>query len=1098
MPKPLISIWTRTKDALQAAQSWAPYDPQHLVDLQGAIAKAQGHPKKISPSNARDILAIVSDPRAAKYFGPSKKRQEAALAGLRSILQPRANLAALISGPLRPKDSFIEKVGTPKTPEPTIVTDGGIRLRDYQVYYLAQVDTAMKAAAASDSHWNPLQPRDRGYLISPWQTGKSFLAGPVAERAKNHFPGKQVLFLSPLKVVTEQTISDLIGHYNGSISVFEGARKDLRGDIVVASVLSLKNSLSRLNPDNFGLVIVDESTFILAPSWRKTMRHLGFIDEDNELTHAPGKFALGISATGERGDGRHIREFFGDTLIAVRGFQWFIEHGYLHEVMGLEIPYGKSDADWEIIEEHDETVVAMRDTSRNRRKVVNTYRRNLELRKALIFVEKIKHAHNLADDFNAEYGPGYAAAVTGATADRDVDRILKAFNSGEGPKILISIRKLALGFRAHNTDGIVHGYQTSSPNLFAQRSSRPLGRQPGEPQRRILIITMEGRGMPLDRGQSAATLLGIYEEMPKSEVYIPREVRKERKAGSARFVGGSKKKSGSRGLLHFEKAEFRGLKVRAGAFGRAMRGILDARFDGDVMLMAERTRLRYAECDTYLHGYLPPTFRDVVALEARINLRHGTLAEPWLDDYMALLEAHHPLPQSPDPIIDNLIFAPKRELARLVRLAALRQATKDTLSSTVGSSRGNAGRYARLLKDFHAELPVKPEILKKVYDVIVGSEAATESEARAAIGRYVYALEKWEGRVIKKPFVDEKKKEEFDHRYMDFLDAVEELETGDSGDVVPFDDALSPDPLEMAEVDQKATTGLTIAPHDSHKVDPASVSLDPDIKLPHMASQIPSPEEMLLSVERERALRRLYSTLSFKEQVMLYLRLGVAPTPSEASEFSQVRVIPSDIKPNFEEEHSLEEVGEIFYVTRARADQVIAGGLSRLRSLKRLRMLEHVSDEARNVLERRRRELLESYEKEEQPSVEEARAATQKGERPEPEDDDPDDPGGKGGTPAPSGPAGSPAPTEEVPQGAKAGPAGTPQTFADVGAFSDDAPLWPEEDQATLPPAVLEGQVANPWTGIIVMTGGPMVWPQATGTIPMVIRAAAMPAGVPR
>ena len=185
----------------------------------------------------------------------------------------------------------------------------------------------------------------------------------------------------------------------------------------------------------------------------------------------------------------------------------------------------------------------------------------------------------------------------------------------------------------------------------------------------------------------------------------------------------------------------------------------------------------------------------------------------------------------------------------------------------------------------------------------------------------------------------------------------------------------------------------------------------------------------------------------------------------------------------------------MFYVTRARVGQIIAKGLGRLRSAKRLRMLEHVSDAARNVLERRRRELLESYEKEEQLSAEETRAATQKGEKPEPEDDDPDDQGGKGGTPAPGGPAGSSAPSEEAPQGAKAGPAGATQTFADVGAFSDDAPLWSEEGQTTLPPAVLEGQVVDPWTGIMVMTGGPMVWPQAVGISPMVIRAA-MPAAM--
>ena len=115
----------------------------------------------------------------------------------------------------------------------------------------------------------------------------------------------------------------------------------------------------------------------------------------------------------------------------------------------------------------------------------------------------------------------------------------------------------------------------------------------------------------------------------------------------------------------------------------------------------------------------------------------------------------------------------------------------------------------------------------------------------------------------------------------------------------------------------------------------------------------------------------------------------------------------------------------------------------------------------------------------------------------EPGDDDPEDRGGgTGGTPAPSGPAGSKAPTGQAPEGSKAGPAGSTQTFADVGAFSDDAPLWPKEDVTILPITVLENQVINPWTGINVMTGAPMAWPQTMGINPIITRAA--PAGMGR
>ncbi len=702
-----------------------------------------------------------------------------------------------------------------------------LRLRDYQKFYCEQFSAALKTAAAPDDRWNVEAPRDRGYLISPWQTGKSFLAGSFATMAHEVWPGKKTLFVSPFKVITQQTISDLAKTFNGRVSVIDNKNKDSSGDVVVASAMTLKNVLHDIRSDEFGLFIIDEATFVLTSTWQKIMNHFGFINAKGKLIRARDKFAIGIAASGERGDGRHIRDFFGDRLIAARGFQWFIENGYLHDIIGMEIPYGSSDKDWESIGHADETVVAMRNTPENRARLIDEYKRHLGGRRALVFVESVAHAQNLADDFNRILGDRYAVAITSETDDQVVLKELKAYNSGSGSKVLVSVRRLAIGFRALNTDGVMHGYQTSSWSLYAQRTSRALARQSDEPQRHVLVITMEGRTMTLDGGQTAATFLGVYEKMPKGTTYKPREIHKSRRTHSTGTRGGYRRYG--RGKLHVGEDRIRTLNVRAQAFGQAMQDVLTSKFGGDVMLMAETCRLGYAECDAYLHGYLPASFRKVVDLETRMRVRHGTLAEPWLHDQMALLEANDPLPRDEkDPENDRRIYAPKRKLARLVRRAVLRMSTNSELTSVVQDKT----EYLSLPRAFKADIPIRAEAVEKLFDFVVNSGAVMESEAREVFGRYVHAVKRWEKRRTGKPSLY------FDHTHIDALGR-------------------------------------------SHRLDDVSNYIEP-LSLPEQLTYSAHQEEEIIQDQLKETVRRTLGTLVPRQEKILRMRFGIGCYPEQS------------------------------------------------------------------------------------------------------------------------------------------------------------------------------------------------------------------------
>jgi RNA polymerase sigma factor (sigma-70 family) len=863
-----------TQDALRAAPKWG-VDSQLAANLQAAVVQADGNFNAITPQHARDILGVIENPNAAQHFGPRKVRN-GRLTALRSLLTKRAEAAPPTPGPLRNLETFTQAIALPQE---ISIPDETITLRDYQKYYRKQFELALKAAAATGDHWNIKAPRDRGYLISPWQTGKSFLAGIFAETARQYWSNKKTMFISPFKVITEQTIADLARTFSGSVSVIDSTTKDPSGDVVVASAYTLKNVLGDINPEEFGLVIVDEATFVLAQTWQNIMGHLGFIDASGERIRTKEKFALGIAAAGERSDGRHIREFFGDTLISARGFQWFIEKGYLHDVIGLEVPYGTSKEDWKKIQQEEETVVVMRNTPENRARILNTYKRHLENRKALVFVESIAHAQALAEDFNRAYGVGFAMAITSDTDDQEVINTLNAYNKGFGPKVLVSIKKLAIGFRAMNTDGIIHGYQTTSWNLYAQRTSRALARQPLEPQRHILVITMEGRHMPLERGQTAATFLGLYHRIPRGKTYKPRETSAEQRSRKVRTRGSYRRKGLGSAKLYMGWERIRNLKVKADTFGQAMQDVLNDKFNNDVMLMAETSRLGYAECDAYLHGYLPTSFQDVINLEISLRVEHGTLADPWLDDQMALLEARFPLPRDKkDPKNDARIFAPKRELARLVRLAVLRRSTDSHLASIARTQR----QYQRLHEAFKAQFLVTAEPLKRIFDFIVDSGAATESDTRTVLGRYVDAVEQWENRQVGPPLSSYAG--EFDHTHIDALDAASEIL-----DISEYEDELNPTP---------------------------EIRLYPQ-------------EEDRVAQEFTRDTEHVLATITPREEKVLRMRFGFDPHVGSEEGGGM----------------DLEEVGKHFEVTRERIRQIEAKALRKLRHPSRRKRLERYSSE---------------------------------------------------------------------------------------------------------------------------------------------------------
>ncbi|GEM_PF-4352882 len=142
------------------------------------------------------------------------------------------------------------------------------------------------------------------------------------------------MIITPFREVTRLIYKDLAAHpgFPESVGLMTSQQKDFTGDhdVVLASAYTIgrPDNLARLRSDDYDLVIIDESSFSLAPTWRRILTHLGFLDDAGAPRANPGKMLVGLTA-----DPTALRDIFGDgALIGSPPLQWFEDRGHLHHV----------------------------------------------------------------------------------------------------------------------------------------------------------------------------------------------------------------------------------------------------------------------------------------------------------------------------------------------------------------------------------------------------------------------------------------------------------------------------------------------------------------------------------------------------------------------------------------------------------------------------------------------------------------------------------------------------------------------------------------------------------------------------------------------
>src|ERR1700746_824567 len=254
-----------------------------------------------------------------------------------------------------------------------------------------------------------------------------------------------------------------------------GTHAGAHAKVVIASVPTLARSgapLSRLQPDEFSIVVVDEAHHAVAPSYRRIFDHFGLFEP-----HV-SRYLIGFTATPRRGDKQGLGEGFQEVCYA-RDMREMSADRYLCPITGWRVA---SDLSLDHVKvRHGDFIESQLAHAVNiplrNRLLVKAYRDFALGRRAIVFCVDVAHAKDVHRVF-AEAGIR-AATVWGALSRDQRRSTLAAFSAGE-IDVVTNCNVLTEGFDEPRVDCVIMARATKSKLLYAQMLGRGTRLHPGK------------------------------------------------------------------------------------------------------------------------------------------------------------------------------------------------------------------------------------------------------------------------------------------------------------------------------------------------------------------------------------------------------------------------------------------------------------------------------------------------------------------------------------------------------------------------------------------------------------------------------------------
>jgi len=289
--------------------------------------------------------------------------------------------------------------------------------------------------------------------------------------------------LSSARIITDQLLKDLIGQVPETVGRFDAHHKDLDEKLTVASAFALVRHLDEFPAEGPVILINDEAYSTQAPTFRNIYAHFGMGEVQQQggipvLIPKQGEgLVIGLSGTGGGLDGYHISHQMNLTEA--------IELGAVRQMRGERVAVDLSSQEGESFAEGQ--MIWWQATQENAEALAGIYAKHIHgsYQKNLVFVPTIEHGELLLAAMQKRFGKKSAQLVHAEMGDTDFFDRLSHWEKKGGA--LLSIKRIGRGFRGTGTEAVFHTYQTSSPELYAQRTGRAWGKTDKD-QRDLFVL----------------------------------------------------------------------------------------------------------------------------------------------------------------------------------------------------------------------------------------------------------------------------------------------------------------------------------------------------------------------------------------------------------------------------------------------------------------------------------------------------------------------------------------------------------------------------------------------------------------------------------
>ncbi|KAH7384881.1 putative mitochondrial ATP-dependent helicase irc3 [Cadophora sp. MPI-SDFR-AT-0126] len=310
-------------------------------------------------------------------------------------------------------------------------------------------------------------------------SGKTVIFTQLIDRVQPRNDADQTLILAHRQELVEQAARHCTNAYPTKTVEIEMGSMHASGsaDITVASIQSIVSGsrISKFNPDDFKLVLVDEAHHIVAPGYMRTLDYFGL-----SKAQSSSPALVGVSATLSRFDGLRLgaaidQIVYHKDYIDMIGEKWLSDVIFTTVQTRADISRVKKGANGDFRPSELSLVV---NTEQINDITVRSWMSKAEGRKStLVFCVDLDHVAGLTNTFR-KHGLD-ARFVTGDTPKSERSARLDAFRSGEFP-VLVNCGVFTEGTDIPNIDCVLLARPTKSRNLLVQMIGRGMRLFPGK------------------------------------------------------------------------------------------------------------------------------------------------------------------------------------------------------------------------------------------------------------------------------------------------------------------------------------------------------------------------------------------------------------------------------------------------------------------------------------------------------------------------------------------------------------------------------------------------------------------------------------------